>query len=434
MKTAETSPGPNGLRGTLGHHFSQHCGLRLASLPVRAPRFTRIRIVDRLLQGSLFQMQCLGNTLRLAGVTGFLAISATAAGTPGTADPDRVAILLREPVLKALAGPLNTYIRDVEQRFPVKLQTFSRDWSTAEEVRASIKEMHDKQKISGVILVGAMPMHRFYMHDFANPNPLYYEDFDLRFMDRNGDGVADSYQGEPHLKIWVANLRSSVHPTDDDVATLKMFFAKTHDHYQASEAIEPRALALSGSDWPDGGSWFKEQIAGKLIPKDAITVVENEACTLKSAGKALGRQNHTLTYIQVHSDWNAQSTEDGDLTAEQVAGFRTGSLITINHGCSTGNWMHNEAEKTGPNMAMSYVFGRNIGQVVIAQVRTGMIYDQECLYEGLAAGDCMGKAYLRAKQQAELRFLKGDHVPGDIVSGILMIGNPFVRIGPAGRR
>jgi hypothetical protein len=34
------------------------------------------------------------------------------------------------------------------------------------------------------------------------------------------------------------------------------------------------------------------------------------------------------------------------------------------------------------------------------------------------------------KQKAELQFLKGDHVPGDIVSGILMIGNPFVRIKP----
>ncbi len=53
----------------------------------------------------------------------------------------------------------------------------------------------------------AMPMHRFYMHEFANPNPLYHEDFDLKFNDANNHGVTDSYQGEPQLKVWVANLR-----------------------------------------------------------------------------------------------------------------------------------------------------------------------------------------------------------------------------------
>ena len=49
---------------------------------------------------------------------------------------------------------------------------------------------------------------------------------------------------------------------------------------------------------------------------------------------------------------------------------------------------------------------------------------------GLAAGDYFGKAYLKNKQKAESQFVKGDHVPGDIVSGILMFGNPFVQLKP----
>ena len=345
-------------------------------------------------------------------------------------EPERIAILLREPTLRALAEPLRTYLTDVEQRFPAKLQLVPGDWKTPEQVRAAIKDLYEKQHISGVILVGAMPMHRFYMHDFANPNPLYYEDFDLPFSDGNKDGVADHYEGKPHLKVWVANLRSSVKATDDDIDTLKMFLAKTHAYYQSKEVLEPRALAISASDWPEGGTWFKDQVGDKLVSRTAIAVLENKACTLKATLKALKEQNHTLTYIQVHSDWNAQSMEDGDLTAKQVARLTTGSLITINHGCSAGNWMHNEAENTSPNMAMSYVFGRNIGQAVVAQVRTGMIYDQEAIYEALAAGDSLGKAYFKTKQKAELQFIKGDHVPGDIVSGILMIGNPFVQIKP----
>ena len=363
----------------------------------------------------------------------FVTLSALVTGTLGAAEADRIAILLREPTLRSLAEPLRTYITDVEQRFPAKLQIVAADWKTPEQVRAAIKDLHEKQHISGVILVGAMPMHRFYMHEFANPNPLFYEDFDLKFSDTNNDGFDDSYQGEPKLKVWVANLRSSVNATDDDIATLEMFLAKTHAYYHAEQALKPRALALSGSDWPDGGTWFKDHVGDKLLNTGATSVLESKACTLKSAAKELEEHNYTLTYIQIHSNWNAQSTEDGDLTAEQVAQFKSGSLITINHGCSTGNWMHNEAEKTSPNMAMSFVFGRNIGQAVVAQVRTGMIYDQEALYEGLDAGDYLGKAYFKTKQKAERQFMNGDHTPGDIVSGVLMIGNPFVQIKPFSR-
>ena len=369
-------------------------------------------------------------SIRLFAFLACLPTLALPADGADAAGPDRVAILLREPTLRALAGPLRTYINDVEQRFPAKLQVVARDWKTPEDVRAAIKGLHGKQRISGVILIGAMPMHRFHMHDFANPNPLYYEDFDLKFGDPNKDGVADSYQGQPRLKVWVANLRCSVNAGDDDIATLEMFLAKTHTYYHTKDATAPSALAVSGSDWPEGGTWFKDQVGGRLVAENAITVLENKACTMESVLKAFKERDRSLTYIQVHSDWNEQSTENGNLTAEQVAQLKTGSLITINHGCSTGNWMHNEAGNTRPNMAMSYVFGRNIGQAVIAQVRTGMVYDQEALYDRLAAGDCIGKAYFKTKQKAELRFMNGDHAPGDIVSGILMIGNPFVQIGP----
>ena len=95
------------------------------------------------------------------------------------AEPERIAILLREPTQKALAEPLRTYVADVEARFPVQVRLIVRDWQTPAEVRAAIKSLHKESGVSGIILVGAMPMHPFFMHEHANPNPLYYEDFDL---------------------------------------------------------------------------------------------------------------------------------------------------------------------------------------------------------------------------------------------------------------
>lgn len=118
------------------------------------------------------------------------------------AELERVAILLNEPTLKALAEPLRTYIADVEARFPVKLEVVARDWKTPQEVRTSISGLHRKDPIAGVVLIGAMPMHHFFMNGHPNPNPLYYEDFDLEFVDRNADVVDDAYKGKPGLKVW----------------------------------------------------------------------------------------------------------------------------------------------------------------------------------------------------------------------------------------
>ena len=208
------------------------------------------------------------------------------ASTLLAAEPDRVAILLREPTLKALAEPLRLYMADVEQRFPVKLHAVARDWKNPAEVRAAIKSLHDQSGISGVILIGAMPMHRFFMHEHPNPNPLYYEDFDLRFVDKNKDGVDEAYEGKPHLKLWVANIRATEKANHDDLPALRRFFAKTHD---------------------------------------------------------------------------------------------------------------------------------------------------DLIYQRLRAGDYLGKAYLPCKQAHEIEHAMGDHTPGDIVSGILMIGNPFLRLKPVKR-
>jgi hypothetical protein len=122
--------------------------------------------------------------------------------------------------------------------------------------------------------------------------------------------------------------------------------------------------------------------------------------------------------------------EGGDLLSQEIADMTTGSLITINHGCFAGNWAKNDAEKSGLNCALSWVFGKHLGQAVVAQVRSGGIGFDNLIYARLRAGDYLGKAYLPGKQAHEIEANPGDHAPGDIVSGNLLIGNPFLQLKP----
>jgi len=277
-----------------------------------------------------------------------------------------------------------------------------------------------------------MPMHRFFMHEHPNPNPLYYEDFSLEFVDTNKDGVDDAYKGTPQLKVWVASIRASEKAAEDDVPGLRRFFAKTHDYYTGKTVPEPRTLLFSAepftSDWAGAGDWFRRRGGARFSAPGDVTLLEGEACTHEAVLEAFKKHSYSLTCVALHSDETGHALFDEDLCAHEIAEMSTGSLITISHGCFAANWTKTEHDDSGPNCGLSWVFGKHLGQAAVAQVRSGGVGFDDLIYARLRAGDYLGKAYLPCKQAHEIEASPGDHVPGDIVSGIVLIGNPFLEL------
>lgn len=126
------------------------------------------------------------------GMTVGLLVVLSVLAVAGARGADQVALLISPAAFGELSQDIKQYEEDVEARFPANLSIVEGEWKTPLEVRATIKRLHAEKDVSGVILVGALPMHRFLMHEHANPNPLYYEDFDLEFVDNDKNGVADA--------------------------------------------------------------------------------------------------------------------------------------------------------------------------------------------------------------------------------------------------
>jgi hypothetical protein len=343
---------------------------------------------------------------------------------------DQVVLLIRRNSWKDLEPEITRYKEEVEANFPVQLNILRGSWSKPSEVRETISKIYEAKGLSGVVLVGDMPLHRFYMHNFANPNALYYEDFTLKF---SGDEIALSYSGKPDLKVWVANLRAVSDPAGRGIEELKAFFAKTHAFYSGEQVIRHRALYAAGWEWPDGAKQaaallepvFPGPGSGLLINETGkASTAESQGATRTNILNAF-KENYTLYYVQVHS-WEAGHDVDhgGQILAPEIAALQTGALLTINHGCSAGNWL-----KANPavNTSQAYVFGQGIGQAVVCQVRTGMVYGHERMYERLVAGDYAGKAYLAAKKAGEQEMFS-EYPDGTIFSGVTFIGNPFIYI------
>ena len=345
---------------------------------------------------------------------------------PKKTSKDQIAFFVDRRVYKELKLEIKQYKTDVEAKFPVKLIIVQGNWTKPDEIRIDIKDMYYKKSICGVILAGALPMHKFYMQNTAIPNPLYYEAFEMEFIDKDGDGISDAYVGEPDLKVWVANLRGVEGADDPGIGILRDFLHKTHAYYSGKQNIEPRALAVTGKDWPDGANEFANKIGIPLFGSGNVDVLSCKQATRNAILDAFQKHSYKMFYIQVHSNESRQDMEPGAIYSKEISELTTGSLFTVNHGCSTGNWTK-AALKGERNTAMSWVFGKSVGEAVVCNVRTGMVYGHERIYERLLAGDYVGKAYFAGKIAGE-QEMHIEFPDGSIVSGVAFIGNPFISV------
>jgi hypothetical protein len=268
---------------------------------------------------------------------------------------ERVAVLLREQTWPQLAVPLENYLSSVKRHLPVEFEVIHREWKTAESVREEVRRLHRKKGISGVILLGAMPMHRFFMQEFANPNPLYYEDYDLKFVDRNQDGFDDAYKGTARLKLWVANIRSSEKHDDDDVEGLTRFFAKAKSFHEEKLSFAPRGLIITDWKAPDWETLPEWKMGCQLYGRSAMDVLDEKKQTPKNAGRTLNTKDYAFCMIGVHSDHYGHALYQADWNAPQIASMKQGAALVIAHCCFAANWNFSEKENTGPCTAQSWV-------------------------------------------------------------------------------
>lgn len=345
---------------------------------------------------------------------------------------DQVVLLVKRDLYTDLSAEIEQYKQDVETAFPsVQLNILQGAWTNAAQVRETIKKVYNEKTLDGVVLVGNMPMHKFYMHDQENPNPLYYEDFDMVFDD---DVLARQYGSEPAPKVWVSNLRAVSNPNLKGTTELKAFFQKTHKYYTGALQINHKALFIAGWEWP-GGAKDASTSMTTLFPNGSDRVVytyeggadpgtESTGATLTNYKSAF-EQNWTLFYIQVHSFPKGHDFDNGGhISSTEVSQINTSAVIAINHGCSGGNYLGANPEI---NLTQAYVFSEGVGQCALGQVRTGMVYGHEKVYERLCAGDYMGKAYFECKKAAESQMYS-EYPDGTVIGGVIMYGNPFVKI------
>lgn len=337
--------------------------------------------------------------------------------------PSKVAILIPPDAWKELEQGIKGYIADVSKLRPVSFEIVVQDFPSPHQVRETIKKLYDEKSLQGVILVGAIPMHRFFIHENPSPNPLYYEDFDLSYHDDDRDGVDDRATGTPNLRLWVANIRSTEQSSQNDCEGLRKFLSKVNQLRVGELAYENRSIIVTDAEL--GLRSDEARLGRELFGSQGVELLATPKNKLSEFRKAFESRTYAICTMGVHSNWTCQELLEGDLSADEIQAMKTGAILTLNHGCYSANWCASEREKTGLSTAQAWVFGEGKGISVIANVRSGCIYGYETLCEKLRMGESIGEAYLQAKRNGEKEMREG-YPDGSIISGILLLGDPFL--------
>jgi hypothetical protein len=345
--------------------------------------------------------------------------------TPPVSGDTPVAFVVTRRVHEALRSELNTFAADAATTHRVRPVWLVGDWSGPETLRSDLKRAHANERIEGAVFVGPVPMHAFDMHGGPKPNPLYFEDFDLVFQDRNGDGIDDHYTGAPQLKLWTAQLRAVPGRTDPGLSELRTYLTKAAAHVRRPRPIDTPALAVTHRDWPDGAAQFARDYGTRLVGSTNLVQLGPADATVPAFEHLAATRHHGFRYLQVHSTESRQDFEGGPLNASTLRQWTGGAVVFVNHGCSTADWFLTERERHPHNTAQSWVFGRGSTLALLGNVRSGMVYQQNVLYQALLDGKPLGTAYRAAKQAAEDEMHHA-YPDGTVISGIVLLGTPFL--------
>jgi hypothetical protein len=321
----------------------------------------------------------------------------------------------------------------VEARFDAELTIYHGTWPTAESLRQFIKALWTANQITGVIQVGYLPyaMWKFPWGEVC-PLPLFHEDMDATFLDRDGDGKYDWHTWGPNdgPELWCAYMRPASGRLDD----LPGFLDKCHSYYQGQMPVPRRAEVCICRDWGSCVSVIRDAL--QPIYGDSIDTTGGPGIAV--AGQSyldlLGK-GYELTNVWVHSApyyHQFDTVPHQDVQDYEVRGQTPGSLLTVMWACHGMDW----DESPSHCFAESYVFNSGYGLADIGVTRSLGTPQTEWLFGLLADSSELATAYYRYIDSLYNPDWIHAQWPSDTTECFMfdfaLFGNPFWPSGPVG--
>jgi len=312
----------------------------------------------------------------------------TAASPP----TERVAILVNSSIYNPAQPLLDEYCQQVAARFSAQCTIHRVSATRRQDVRRLLQDLYSGQGITGAILVGLLPWPAWEFPWGDNcPAPYYYEDLDGVWGNVDGDAYLDHHRDGPHPgpEIWVAWMR----PPQSDESRVLDFLQRCLDYYRGGDSHLQQGLVHISSDWG-----YQARVMGQAVGNifGGSPVVVGGPDVKVSAATWLGGlgAGYSVCNVWAHSNALYHRFDLGTtpLTSYwyEVAAVAPGPLLTVNYGCHCADF----ATSPDGNFSLGYVQLNPGGLAQLGVTRKAAMGNQSVFFNALAAGRCVGRAYM----------------------------------------
>ena len=297
-------------------------------------------------------------------------------------------IVVDQQIYSAIASSLNQYVLDV-----------GRDgyWATVQTVQggtpADVKAHIVKNRLVGVLLVGAIAAPWYEIKGDQFPCDLYYMDTNGIWNDPDGNGKFNSHSGEVNPDMWAGRLYTPT-ASGNDAALLNDYFIRNHKFRTGQLLHAKSALSYVDDDW----TGFNDCGLHLMFPPSAITTYTNPGITDADLYKAEVNTSRSWVQLCAHS-WPLGHAFTVGSQHEYIEApyFRDTNPPNAHFYnlfcCGPGKFT------TSDYLAGWYIFdktggGTNLGLTAIASAKSGSMLFFEDFYRPLGQGKVIGDAYV----------------------------------------
>lgn len=320
----------------------------------------------------------------------------------GQARGSQFVIAFAEGIADSLTpGLLDIWMADIQAQ-GLTVAAVQITWSTPEEIRAWLGELHS-EGLEGVVLVGDVPTAWAALEDYDSrsnetfPTDYFYWDLNGDWLDDwtgypaggvpGPDGVYDGWEGDLFPEIYVARILTSVILYGDQHQLINDYLTRLHLWRQEGDP-DPHALCYVDDDWSGWGVGYRN--AMMLLYPDVELVSEPAATNGTDYRQNRLPAGYTWISPFVHSgptvhQWSpGPSTTSGHIWTDQPPS-RFYNLFACSNARFTSNWC----------MGCVYVFGTQTGLAAVGSTKSGAMLQFVQFYGPLGQGDSFGQAMFK---------------------------------------
>ena len=301
-----------------------------------------------------------------------------------------IAILVESNIYSNISKAINRFADDIYLLTSIEVLIYSVNFSEPVEVREFLRQLYFTKNISGVILVGNLPLPRMRLFNKTYFSLIYYEDLDGVFVLENN--TICLWNNTNGLEIW-ASLITPPKPVSKSrflrIIFLNKYFEKNHLYKIGLIRVPHRCLIVVDRDWR---YWIKDCYDEVTTLYENCYVIggfsENYMISAKEYEFHIN-VGYELATGWVHGGYTFSGGGNFDgLRHEGARKKGPGALVHIMSTCGFSNIDEDWCQ------ALSFVFGDSITLATMGSTKSEGILEAYTLFNALSEGKTLGEAYL----------------------------------------